>query len=242
MRFRCRVFSGIPLGAAVGFLAAAIGALTVETARAEIRWQSPESIRVAAREAALQNHGGANDAQVDAVAVDERLRLPACATPLDSRMERAVQRGQGTVAVSCTEPAWRLFVPVRVTEQVAVLVTRRNLQTGEVLGPADVEVQKQTAATLPYDYMSNPEQVVGLRVRRTQPVGTVLVPAALEHPDMVERGALVTLIAGSDAVTVKSEGVALEPGRLRQRIRVRSTSGRVLEGTVEATGQVRVGF
>jgi len=243
MRFRCGGFSGAWLGAAVGILTSAAGALTVHAADAELRWQSPESIRTAARAAVLENYGGASDAQVEAMAVDERLRLPACATPLHTRIERAVQRGQGTVAVTCAEPdAWRLFVPVRVTLQVAVLVTRRNVRTGEVLSAADVEVQRQPAATLPYNYLSDPEQVVGLVVRRTQSAGTVLAPGALEHPDVIERGALVELLAGSDAVTVKGEGVALEPGRLRQRIRVRSASGRVVEGTVEASGQVRVGF
>jgi flagella basal body P-ring formation protein FlgA len=243
MRFRCGVFSGAWRSAAVGILTSTAGALTVQAADAELRWQSPESIRAAARGAVLDNHGGGSDAQIEAMAVDERLRLPACATPLQARVERVVQRGQGTVAVSCALPdAWRLFVPVRVTEQVAVLVTKRNLRTGEVLSAADVEVQKQAGTTLPYNYLSDPTQVVGLVVRRTQSAGTVLALGALEHPDVIERGALVELLAGSDAVTVKGAGVALEPGRLRQRIRVRSSSGRVVEGTVEAAGQVRVGF
>jgi flagella basal body P-ring formation protein FlgA len=125
---------------------------------------------------------------------------------------------------------------------MAVLVARRNLQAGEALTPADVEVRQQSAASLPLDYFSDPEQVVGLVVRRTQAAGAVLAPGALEHRQVIERGALVTLTAGSGAVTVKSEGIALEPARLQQRIRVRSVSGRVIEGTVEAPGQVRVGF
>jgi flagella basal body P-ring formation protein FlgA len=67
------------------------------------------------------------------------------------------------------------------------------------------------------------------------------VPAALERPEVVARGALVTVIAGVGSVTVKSDGVALESARLGQRLRVRSASGRIVEGTAEAPGQVRVG-
>jgi flagellar basal body P-ring formation protein FlgA len=242
MQFEFGRFSGAWLGAIVGILTSAAGALTVHAAESVGSWQAPESIRAAAREAVLRD-GDSSETQVDAVAVDERLRLPACAAPLQAQVERAIQRGQGTVAVSCSTPEpWRLFVPVRVTAQVAVLVTRRNVQSGEVLGASDIEVRMQSAATLPYDYLSNPEQAVGLVVRRTQPAGTVLAPGALEHPDLIERGALVTLLSGSGAVTVKSEGVALEPATLRQRVRVRSASGRVIEGTVEGPGQVRVGF
>jgi flagella basal body P-ring formation protein FlgA len=58
---------------------------------------------------------------------------------------------------------------------------------------------------------------------------------------MVHRGQLVTLIAGDGPVAVRSEGVALEAARLRQRLKVRSASGRVIEGTAEGPGQVRVG-
>jgi flagella basal body P-ring formation protein FlgA len=51
----------------------------------------------------------------------------------------------------------------------------------------------------------------------------------------------VTLTAGDGPVAVKSEGVALEAARLRQRLKVRSASGRIIEGTAEGPGLVRVG-
>jgi flagella basal body P-ring formation protein FlgA len=94
---------------------------------------------------------------------------------------------------------------------------------------------------LPYDYLSNREQAVGLAVRRTQPAGAVVTAAALEAPEVVRRGEMVTLTSGSGPISVKSSGVALEPARLNQRLKVRSASGRVIEGTAEGPGQVRVG-
>ena len=69
----------------------------------------------------------------------------------------------------------------------------------------------------------------------------VITAAALEAPEVVRRGELVTLTSGNGPISVKSEGVALEPARLRQRLKVRSASGRVIEGTAEGPGQVRVG-
>jgi len=235
------IFSRAAQAALVGILTLAAGALTDHAAGAEPAraWQAPASIRAAASAVALAQ--GASS--VEAVAVDERLKLPACALPLDAQLHRAMQRGQGTVAVSCGGPEpWRLFVPVRVTDEVAVLVVQRNVQPGDVLTAADVAVRQQASLSLPLDYLSDPAQAVGLAVRRNQPAGAVLVPAALEQPLGVERGALVTLIAGGSDITVKVDGVALEPARLRQRVRVRSPSGRIVEGTVEAPGQVRVGL
>jgi flagella basal body P-ring formation protein FlgA len=235
MTFAAKGLGRIARVALVGILTSAAGALTVQAAG----WQSPESIRAAARAAAMQN--GAAD--VEAVAVDERLKLPACGDALQTQMQRVIQRGTGTVAVSCHGPEpWRLFVPVRVLEQLPVVVLRRSVQPGEVLAADDLEIREVAAAALPFDYIGKPEQAVGQTVRRSQPSGAVLLAAALEQPLGVERGALVTLIAANATIEVKAEGVALEPGRLKERVRVRSPSGRVVEGLVEAPGQVRVGF
>jgi flagella basal body P-ring formation protein FlgA len=224
----------------VGFLTLAAGVLTL-AARAQApvaSWQPPATIAAAARDAAAAAGAG----EVEAVAVDDRLKLKVCATELEARITRPIQRGQGTVAVSCSGPTpWRLFVPVRTANEVPALVLARSVQPGDVLTAADITVAERSAATLPFDYMSAPEQAIGFAVRRSQAAGAVLVPAALESPTVVERGALVTVIAGVGPVTVKSEGVAIDSARLNERVKVRSASGRVIEGTAEAPGQVRVG-
>lgn len=222
----------------VGILTFACAALTF-VAAAET-WQTPESIREAARARVVATLGA--DAIVEAVAVDDRLKLRQCSTTLDTEIARPVQRGQGTVAVACsgTSP-WRLFVPVRVTQQVAVLVVRHGLTAGQVIAADDLEARSQSAATLPYDYVTDAASVVGLTARRALPAGTVLAATTLDRPTLVARGAIVTLISGAGPIQVKSNGVALEPGRVRERVRVRSDSGRVVEGIVESTGEVRVG-
>jgi flagella basal body P-ring formation protein FlgA len=235
MTFVTKGFGPIARAALVGILTFAAGSLTVRA----VDWQSPDSIRAAARTAAMQN--GASD--VEAVAVDERLKLPACGDALKTEMQRVIQRGSGTVTVSCQGPEpWRLFVPVRAVEQSSVVVLRRSVQPGQVLTADDLEVRHAAAASLPLDYVGKAELAVGQTLRRTQPAGAMLLAGALEQPQGVERGALVTLIAANAAIEVKAEGVALEPGRLKERVRVRTASGRVVEGLVEAPGQVRVGF
>jgi flagella basal body P-ring formation protein FlgA len=157
-------------------------------------------------------------------------------------MERAFTRGHGTVAVSCREPTpWRLFVPVRATNDATVLVLARNVQPGDVLTAEDVVVARRSSTSLPYDYLSDSGQAVGLTMRRTQPAGAVITAAGLQAPEVVRRGELVTVTSSNGAFSVKAEGVALEAARLHQRLKVRSASGRVIEGTAEGPGRVRVG-
>jgi flagella basal body P-ring formation protein FlgA len=231
---------GFARAALVGILTLAAGTLTAETTEhsTDTRWQPPATIAEAARAAAKATTAG----DVEAVAVDARLKLARCATPLQTKIERALERGSGTVAVSCSEPTpWRLFVPVRARDDAVVLVLARNMQTGEVLTANDFESARRSSASLPYDYVTAGTDVVGLTLRRTQAAGSVLTAAALQAPEVVRRGELVTLTAGDGLISVKSEGVALEAARLRERLKVRTASGRVIEGTAEAPGQVRVG-
>ncbi len=233
---------GAVAACAAGILTLLSAALTPGAHADPSQWQSPQSIRDAARARVLEAVGQSRGVSVEAIAVDERLKLPRCAEPLKTLLQSPLRSGQATVAVSCEgSQSWRLFVPVRAIVQRTVVVTRRSVQAGEILGAADVETVTRPSSALPLEYVTDLEQAIGLTVRRTIPTDTVLVPAALVFPQLIERGALVTLISGGGAVLVKSSGVALEPARLKQRVRVRSQSGRIVEGTVEATGEVRVG-
>ena len=127
-------FGGSALAALAGFLTLGAGVLTLgAAAQPSSQWQPPETIAAAARDAAVRADAG----EVATVGVDARLKLAACGTALDARLERPIARGHGTVAVSCSGPSpWRLFVPVRTTQELAVLVLARNVQAGEVLMPA----------------------------------------------------------------------------------------------------------
>jgi flagella basal body P-ring formation protein FlgA len=226
----------------VGILTLAAGTLTLRASAEADVWQTPDSIRAAARELVLRTVGAPSTTTVETSAVDDRLRMPMCTEPLDAHLERGLVNGQGTVAVTCGgQSSWKLFVPVRVIEQVTVVVARRSLAAGEVLTAADLETRTQASTSLPYGYVADTEAAIGLTLRRSVPAGALLAPASLVHPEVVERGALVTLVSGSGPIRVKSAGVALEAGRVKQRVRVRSESGRVVEGVVEASGEVRVG-
>src|SRR5262245_62405073 len=134
----------------VGILTLVFGPLTHA---AEVAWQTPDSIRTAARELVLRTLGGNGDATVEAVGVDDRLKLPKCTAPLDVAFERELRGGQGVVAVSCAGPeGWRLFVPVRAVEQIPVVVTRRAVQAGDVLESDDVALADARSSTRPYGY------------------------------------------------------------------------------------------
>lgn len=234
---------GLPSrGAAYAAIVLAQLTLSAAWSAPPINWQTPESIRGAAEAFALQQTGAAANVIVEAIAVDERVRLPLCGQPLVANSTRALNNGSGTVTVSCPGPSsWRLFVPVRVSIETPVVVTRRNIQRGDILSEADLGIVVRRSSSLPYEYLSRIEDAVGLTVRRPISEANVVVPAALQRPKVVARGALVTVVARTGGIVVKSDGLAVQGGGLNERIRVQTQSGRIVEGVIESADLVRVG-
>jgi flagella basal body P-ring formation protein FlgA len=205
-------------------------------------WQSVAEVRRTAEAYALELVGGGPGTSVEAAGLDERLHLPACTAALEAASAGSFANGRGTVEVTCDgNQPWRLFVPVRTTRTVPVVVVGRPLVPGQRLDGTDLRIVERNAAALPYQYFSRVEDVVGQTVRRSLPSGAVLVPAAIEHAALVERGARVTLVARTSSVTVKAEGIALGAAAMNGRVEVRTAVGRVVEGIVEGNGLVRVG-
>lgn len=206
------------------------------------QWQDPGAIRAAAEAFATQSLAGFSSVKISASSVDDRIRLPSCGAPLQASAPRGLSGGQGIVAVSCAAPKpWQLFVPVRASYLVGTLVARHSLRRGQLLGASDLRIEQRESSGLPASYLTRPEEAIGLTLRRAVPGGAVLNPATLDAPRAVRRGDLVTLIAGTGSVVVKSEGHAIEDGTLNERVRVRTRSGRIVEGTAGPDNQVFMG-
>jgi flagella basal body P-ring formation protein FlgA len=205
-------------------------------------WQDPASIQAAAERYAERSLDGYDSVKILASGVDQRIRLPRCDRPLEASAPRGLSGGQGVVSVACASPqSWQLYVPVRASFRVATVVARNGLSRGQILKAADLRIEARDSAGLPATYLSRIEDAVGQSLRRSVPAGAVLNPAVLDLPRAVRRGERVTLIAGSTGVTVKSEGEALEDAALDARLRVRTASGRIVEGTVGPDNQVFIG-
>jgi flagella basal body P-ring formation protein FlgA len=183
----------------------------------------------------------APSARAEALALDERLRLPACAEALRAAPE-PVRGGQVRVAVSCAAPlSWTVYVGVRLTDIRPVLTLSRGAQRGEALDASLLVPQERDIAGLPYGYFSDPAQLAGRQLRRPAGAGSVLTPDMVEGQKLVRRGDLVTVIGRAGPMEVRSQGKALRDGAAGDRIPVEnSSSRRVVEGRVTGGGLVEV--
>ncbi|MFA5679687.1 MAG: flagellar basal body P-ring formation chaperone FlgA [Pseudomonas sp.] len=179
--------------------------------------------------------------------LDPRLRLPLCpAKQISAQLESpAVPVGRVTVRVSCdsSEAPWRLFVPATVDLFQQVVISTRVLPRQAVISAVDITLRERNIGQISGGYLLQPEQAIGLRVRRPIAADAVLSPNQLEQDEAVKRGDRVVITAANSRVAVRMPGEALESGSIGNQIRVRNTrSDRIVRARIIAPGQVEVGM
>lgn len=206
-----------------------------------VDWESADRIREIASDFARSQSGP--DVQVHAGALDNRLRLPTCAqAPQAFVAPGSSGRGAMSVGVRCESPvAWTLYVPVRISQSLPVLVLTRSLARGETITADAIAPQTRDASTLPFGYITDPNQVIGAVLQRPLAIGTVLSPEMVKSARIIRRGQQVTLVGRVGGLEVRAAGTAMSDAGRGERIQVRNShSHRTIEGIVSNANTVEV--
>ncbi|MDN6073208.1 MAG: flagellar basal body P-ring formation chaperone FlgA, partial [Enterobacterales bacterium] len=118
---------------------------------------------------------------------------------------------------------------------------KNTLERGAVISPSDIELKKRNISSSRAGVITNPDEVVGLtvkrRIRDLQPIS----PAQLDQPIMVDRGQRVVMIAEQDGIEARTMGEAMKKGRKGDMIKVKNESSqRVVSAVVDNIGVVRM--
>jgi flagella basal body P-ring formation protein FlgA len=218
-------------------LAASLG----EAARAQEALETRERLQAAAIAAATRATGRPA-AELEVAQVDPRLRLAPCSEAPVAHLAPGMRSpAQLTVEVSCSQPAWRQYLAVRVHAEEAVVIAARPLSRLQVIEPEDLALVTRDLASLPAGYFRSAEEVLGRIVQRSIGAGEVLDPGTARPPPLVRRGQAVTLLVQSGGLSVRASGIALADAGRSERVRVRnSTTSRQLEGIVLSADTVQV--
>lgn len=176
--------------------------------------------------------------------LDARLALAACGQSLSTfRPNGGAVVGNTVIGVRCSGVhPWTLYVPVKVSARLPVVVAARPLVRGEQLGAGDLKLATRDLGNLAYGYLTAESQALGQIVMRQTSAGQVILPGMLAPPILVKRGQQVTLVSSAEGIEVSTEGVALASGARGQWVKVRnSRSHRIIDGVVAGPGRVSVG-
>lgn len=204
--------------------------------------QSLDSIRVAAEYAARDAFASlGEDLRIGDIQIDSRLRLAACAAPLQARLDGPAA-ARSIVAVSCPQPvAWTLRIPVHAQVWRAVAVNKRAIRRGAILAPDQIDMEIREVLSLSRGYFGEREQVVGQQASRNLKADQIVHPGMIEAPRLIKRGDPVVITADGGRIAVRTQGIALQDGTEGDSVQVRNPrSGRVITGEVTARGTVSV--
>jgi len=148
-----------------------------------------------------------------------------------------------TVELRCANPAWHLYVPVRVVGTTPVAVTAHAIVMGSVLSASDLRVEQRDLSELPPGFFDDPATVVGLTAARPISGGAIVTNQQLVASKAVQRGQAVTLMANTGGMQVRMAGRALTDGLVNQRVKVQNlSSGKVVEGIARSEQVVEIIF
>ena len=126
-----------------------------------------------------------------------------------------------------------IWVTATVRRTVPVVHAVARLPRGHVLTAADLRIEQVDARRAPARALASVDQAVGMQTRASVGKGRPLGRSALVAPNVVERGALVTLLAGHGALHVSAPGRVEQAGPRDAFVRVTNlATKRVLRGRV----------
>ncbi len=191
----------------------------------------------------LQTSGIEARYEIEVARIDPRLRLVQCDKGLTQALESPAQPvGRVTVRVRCDGSSpWTVFVPATVKLFRQVVVTTLPLKRDHVIDAADISVVERDVGPLKQGYLTDPQQVIGLKLKRATVNDQVLAPVFLEQAEAIRKGDQVVIRARTSAVNVVMPGEALSDGVPGQQIRVRNLrSQRIVKARVVEPGTVEV--
>lgn len=174
--------------------------------------------------------------------LDSRLRLAACARvepylPAGSRLW-----GRTRLGLRCLEGAvpWNVFLPITVRAYGPAWVAQGNIPAGKTLSaedavPAEVDWAEDSAPVF-----ANAQDFIGMVTARPLTSGQALRQNMVRPPALFTAGSPVQVMVNGGGFSVSGSGKAMAAAGEGQQVRVRMDNGRLVTGTVNASGVVQV--
>lgn len=228
----------------MGNLVFVLLSLYPHSSKAQTGVESIEQLRQETAKFVTEEYRNANASKVEVKVggLDPRLRLDKCDQPIMFKLQDANGNG-GNVNVQLTcrgSSRWTILVPTQAIVYRPMAVASRNLQRGELITEADVDVSVLDVSQYRQGYTSNTEDIIGKEVKYPINKGDAFKESVLDAPLAIKRGDEVSVEALAGSIRVVTTGTAVSDGRIGQKIRVKNNqSAKILSATVIGAGKVQ---
>ena len=145
------------------------------------------------------------------------------------------------VAPSINNPIKKIKVSGRVNRLTQVPILSSNLQNGDVISEADIEMIEISQSELQHNMITSKKAMIGMTPRRVAYAGKFLQNGTLIKPQLVKRGDSVNITFTEGPLVLTAKGKALQSGAHGDIVRVtNAASSRTVDATVSGSNQVIV--
>lgn len=212
----------------------------------QITNQVSDEITEEVKRATKQHQWPATEPEVSLHIPSGSHRLTECRSALDIKRidRRRYPAGRLRFEVSCAVPtSWQVTVQADVSFTIPVAIAARTVRKDEVLSASDITLKPTDIARINREFLSSPQDYVGLRALRQIRRSQQLSPSHLSPAYMVAAGDKVIIQTNNEHFSASMSGTALEGGYAEQQIRVKNTSsGKVIKATIAKPGLVTTLF
>lgn len=129
----------------------------------------------------------------------------------------------------------------QVRVAIPVVVPSNNLRREHTIEASDIEVRNVALAQVSATSLVNPEDAVGMAVRRSLVAGRPIRAEDIGPPIVLEKNGAIEIVYARPGLSLSMRGRALEDGAVGQSIRVKPAGGRrIVIGEIVAPDRVVV--
>jgi flagella basal body P-ring formation protein FlgA len=173
--------------------------------------------------------------------IDSRIKATNCPTILaTSSTTKGHSSSNVTVLVECEQDNWRIYVPVRTSLSLPLVVANRALARGELIEKSDLTISMIELNSYRRQGYDSINSVAGAKMKKNVRIGKVI-----ERGDIcvVCRNEKVIVKAVKEGLTITTKGTALTDGSKGDQVRVKNDkSKRIIEGIVTGIAEITVYF
>lgn len=149
-------------------------------------------------------------------------------------------RPWGNVSLSVRCGQQRQFIQVMVEINGQYVVAKRHIAAGAKITPADISLKQGRLNTLPVGTLLEPDYAANAVSLRNITAGQPLIRTMLRRAWVVRAGQGVQILTQGDGFNVSSKGKAMDNAAVKESVRVRMTSGQIINGIAAADGIIHV--
>jgi flagella basal body P-ring formation protein FlgA len=186
--------------------------------------------------------GNNSDSKVQVQVPEENLNLPEC-KKLEFFTPSSNPGANGNVRVSakCFSPQpWTIYLNASVSQKKIYYVNKVRLESGHIIGEADLVAKKDFPENIPFNTVSDPQQIIGKAVISTIEAGTPMIGTGLKNEYIINFGQTVKVAVGGSGFRINAEGKAMNSAALGQNVQVKMASGQIINGIARSGGFVEV--